>query len=108
MNQINDWVQDTTATDGITQLQQDMAVLRNYTAVFANMIVKRFDKEFLIQATIAELGAHIASYDAAIWRLVSGHRLTLASSHSRWSSQDLGEMDKGPAPGVAFWGRGPF
>ena len=53
-----------------------MALLRNYTAVFAAKIRTRFDKEFLIQSAITELGSHIASYDAAIWRLVSGHRLT--------------------------------
>ncbi len=52
-----------------------MAIQRKHMVVFASMI-KRFDKEFLIQAAIAEMGSHIASYDAAIWRLVSGHRLT--------------------------------
>ena len=53
-----------------------MALLRNYTAVFAAKIRTRFDKEFLIQSAITELGSHIASYNAAIWRLVSGHCLT--------------------------------
>ena len=75
-NEISDWVQDTTATDAIEKLQEDMALLRNYTAVFAARIRTRLDKEFLIQSVITELGSHIASYDAAIWRLVSGHRLT--------------------------------
>ncbi len=75
-NEISDWVQDTTATDAIEKLQEDMAVLRNYTAVFEAKIRTRFDKEFLIQSEITELGSHIASYDTAIWRLVSGHRLT--------------------------------
>ncbi len=53
-----------------------MALLRNYTAVFTAKIRTRFDKEFLIQSAITKLVSHIASYDAAIWRLVSGHRLT--------------------------------
>ncbi len=75
-NEISDWVRDTTATDAIERLQQDMNLLHNYTTVFTRKIVTRFDKEFLIQVAIAELGSHIASYDAAIWRLVSGHRLT--------------------------------
>ncbi len=89
-NEISDWVQDTTATDGIKKLQEDMAVLRNYTAVFTAMIQTRFDKEFLIQSAITELGSHIASYDAAIWRLVSGHRLmspllTTEGRHRIWT-----------------------
>ncbi len=75
-NEIFDWERDTTATDAIEKLQEDMDVLRNYTAVFAAKIRTRFDKEFLIQAAIVELGSHIVSYDAAIWRLVSGHHLT--------------------------------
>ena len=62
--------------DAIEKLQDDMALLRNYTAVFAAKIQTRFDKEILIQAAITELGSHITSYDAVIWRLVSGHRLT--------------------------------
>ena len=69
-------LRDTTVTDAIERLQKDMELLHDYTEVFAKKIVPRFDKEFLIQAVIAELGSHIASYDAAIWRLVSGHRLT--------------------------------
>ncbi len=60
-NEISDWVQDTTATDAIEKLQEDMAVLRNYTAVFEAKIRTRFDKEFLIQSEITELGSHIAS-----------------------------------------------
>ena len=52
-----------------------MVVLCNYTAVFAANIRTRSDKEFIIQAVITELGSHITSYDTAIWRLVSGHRL---------------------------------
>ncbi len=60
-NEISDWVQDTTATDAITRLQEDMAVLRNYTAVFVAKIRTRLDKEFLIQSAITELGSHIAS-----------------------------------------------
>ncbi len=60
-NEISDSVQDTTATDAIEQLQEDMALLRNYTAVFAAKIWMRFDKEFLIQSVITELGSHIAS-----------------------------------------------
>ncbi len=75
-NKISDWVLDNAATDAIKRQQEDMATLRKYTAVFAEKIRTRFNKEFLIQAAITELSLHIASYDAAIWRLVSGHRLT--------------------------------
>ncbi len=75
-NKISDWMRYTTATDAIEKLREDTAVLRNYIAVFTEKIKTRFDKEFLIQAAIAELGAHIASHDLAIWRLVNGHRLT--------------------------------
>ncbi len=67
-----------------------MAVLRHYTAVFAAKIRTRFDKEFLIQSAITELGSHIASYDTAIFRLVSGLRLmppllTAEDRHRIWS-----------------------
>ncbi len=58
-NGISDWAQDTTATDTIKRLQEDMAVLRNYRAVFAANIRTRFDKEFIIQAVNTELGSHI-------------------------------------------------
>ena len=37
-NELSDWVRDTTAMDAIERLQEDMAVLRNYTAVFAAKI----------------------------------------------------------------------
>ena len=89
-NEISDWVQDTTATDAIERLQEDMALLRNYTAVFTAKVRTRFDKEFLIQSAITELGSHTASYDAAIWRLVSGHRLmppllTAEGRHHIWT-----------------------
>ncbi len=60
-NEISDWVHDTTATDAIERLQKDMTLLHNYTTVFVRKIVTRFDKEFLIQAAITELGSHIAS-----------------------------------------------
>ncbi len=89
-NEISDWVQDTMATDAITRLQGNMAVLRNYTTVFAAKIRTRFDNEFLIQSVITELRSHIASCDAAIWRLVSGHRLappllTAEGLHRIWT-----------------------
>ncbi len=89
-NEISDWVQDTMVTDAIEKLQEDMAVLRNYTAVVAAKIRKRFDKEFLIQSAITKLGSHIASYDTAIWRLVSGYRhtpplLTAEGCHRIWT-----------------------
>ena len=83
-NEISDWVQDTTATDAIEKLQEDMAVLRNYTAaVFAAKIRTKFDKEILIQSANTELRSQIASYDAAIWRLVSGHNLRRRCSPPR-------------------------
>ena len=75
-SEVSDWVLDSTATDAIEKLKEDMDLLRNYTAVLVAKIQTRFDNEFLIQAAIAELRSHIASYNAAIWRLVSGHRLT--------------------------------
>ncbi len=74
-NEISDWVSDSTGTDAIEKLKEDMDLLRDYTAVFAAKIQNRFNNESLIQATIVELGSHIASYDTAIWRLVSGHLL---------------------------------
>ncbi len=67
-NKISDWTHDSTAWDAIEKLQQDMDTLSNYISVFEEKIKTRFDKDFLIQAAIAELGLHITSYDAATWR----------------------------------------
>ncbi len=102
-NEISDWEQDTTSTDAMEKLQDDMAVLRNYTVIFAVKIRMRFDKEFLIQAAITELGSHVASYDVAIWRLVSGHCLTLLLLTSEDRRR---EVDERVAPCAALWGRG--
>ena len=54
------------------------------------MIRTRFDKEFLIQVAITQLGSHVVSYEKAIWRLVSGHcptppLLTAEGRHRIWT-----------------------
>ena len=103
-NEITDWVRDTTATDAIEKLQEDMAVYRNYTGVFAAKIRKTLDKEFLIQAGITELGLHISSYNAAIWRLVSGHPLTPPLMTAEGCNHIWTRWTKAPQP--ALRGRG--
>ena len=102
-NEISHWVQDTTATDAIERLKEDMALIRNYTAVFAAMIQMRFDKEFHIQSMITELGSHIASYDLEVGQWAPSHA---AAAYRRGSPPHLDEVDEGAAPRTALRGGG--
>ncbi len=88
------------------RLQEDMALLRNYTAVlavFAAKIRTRFDKEFLIQSAITELGSHIAirrgHLEVGQW--APPHA---APAHRRGSPPHLDKVDEGAAPRAALRG----
>ncbi len=97
-------MRDTTATDAIEKLQEVMDILHNDT-VFAAKIRTRFDKEFLMQAALTELGSQIASYDMG--HLETGQWPPYATiALNRGTLPYLGEMDTGAAVHAAFRGRG--